>query len=32
MTLAEIKAWLTDNWAKIEPVLAKIYEFVMSVK
>ena len=31
-TFEEIEAWLADIWAQVEPILSKIYNFVMEVK
>ena len=32
MDFAAFKEWLTESWAKLEPFLAKLYDFIMSVK
>ena len=31
-TFEEIEAWLAGIWAKVEPVLSAIYNFVMDIK
>ena len=31
-TFEEIEAWLAGIWAKVEPILSKIYDFVLKVK
>ena len=31
-TFDQIEAWLKDIWADVEPILSKIYNFVMEIK
>ena len=31
-TFDQIEAWLADIWADVEPILSKIYDFVLKVK